>query len=198
MVVIHAGGVPVRCAGDFAAYGCFGGEPSRADVERFFYVDADRNLIARCQADHHRLGFAVQLGTVRAAGRFLEDPLDVPWAAVEFLAEQLEIGDASCVKKYVRRPQTPYEHVWEIRDRYGYRSFDDPGGVEAFARFLGGRARTHAEGPVALFDHAVALLGLAALGDHAHDRGVRAPQRPRRPAQGTTRRLGRRVNPRGR
>jgi len=39
----------------------------------------------------------VQLGTVRAVGRFLEDPLDVPWAAVEFLAEQLEIGDASCV-----------------------------------------------------------------------------------------------------
>ena len=33
-----------------------------------------------------------------------------------------EIGDASCVKKYVQRPQTPYEHAWEIRDRYGYRS----------------------------------------------------------------------------
>jgi hypothetical protein len=115
-------------------------------------------LIARRRADHHRLGFAVQLGTVRAVGRFLEDPLDVPWAAVEFLAEQLDIGDASCVKKYVRRPQTPYEHAWEIRDRYGYRSFDDPGGVEAFVRFLDGRAWTHAEGPTALFDHAVRWL----------------------------------------
>jgi len=30
---------------------------------------------------------------------------------VEFLAEQLEIGNASCVKKYVQRPQTPYEHA---------------------------------------------------------------------------------------
>jgi len=36
----------------------------------------------------------------------------VPWAAVEFLAEQLEIGDASCVKKYVHRSQTPYKDAW--------------------------------------------------------------------------------------
>jgi len=62
------------------------------------------NLIAGRRSDHHRLGFAVQLGTVRAVGRFLEDPLDVPWPAVEFPAEQLAIGDASCVKKYVQRP----------------------------------------------------------------------------------------------
>jgi hypothetical protein len=65
---------------------------------------------------------------------------------VEFLARQLEIGNASCVKKYVQRPQTPYEHAWEIRDRYGYRSFDDPGCAGAFARFLEGRAWTHVEG----------------------------------------------------
>jgi len=92
----------------------------------------------------------VQLGTVRAVGRFLEDPLDVPWPAVEFLAEQLEIGDASYVKKYVQRPQTPYEHAWEIRDRYGYRSFDDPGCAGAFARFsrVGPGLTLRAGGPV--------------------------------------------------
>jgi hypothetical protein len=132
---------------------------SAAEVERFFYLDdADRNLIARRRSDHHRLGFAVQLGTVRAVGRFLEDPLDVPWPAVEFLAEQLEIVNASCVKKYVQRPQTPYEHAWEIRDRYGYRSFDDPGCAGAFARFLEGRAWTHVEGPVALFGQTAGWL----------------------------------------
>jgi TnpA family transposase len=142
-----------------AAYGYFVGEPSPSEVERFFYLDdADRNLVARPRSDHHRLGFAVQLGTVRALGRFLEDPLDVPWAAVEFLAGQLDIGDASCVKQYVHRSKTPYQHAWEIRDRYGYRSFDDQGCAEAFTRFLHGRAWTHAEGPVALFEHAVAWL----------------------------------------
>lgn len=153
--------MPVEFLSDeqFGAYGRFTGELSAAEVERFFYLDdADRNLIARRRSDHHRLGFAVQLGTVPAVGRFLEDPLDVPWPAVEFLAGQLEIGNASCVKKYVQRPQTPYEHAWEIRDRYGYRSFDDPGCAGAFARFLEGRAWTHVEGPVALFEQAAGWL----------------------------------------
>lgn len=153
--------MPVEFLSDeqVAAYGRFSDELPAGDVERFFYLDdADRNLIARRRADHHRLGFAVQLGTVRAVGRFLEDPLDVPWSAVEFLAEQLGIDDASCVKKYVQRPQTPYEHAWEIRDRYGYRSTDDQTASERFARFLDGRAWTHAEGPVALFEHAVGWL----------------------------------------
>ena len=153
--------MPVEFLSDeqVGAYGRFTGELPAAEVECFFYLDdADRNLIARRRSDHHRLGFAVQLGTVRAVGRFLEDPLDVPWPAVEFLAGQLEIGNASCVKKYVQRPQTPYEHAWEIRDRYGYRSFDDPGCAGAFARFLEGRAWTHVEGPVALFEQAAGWL----------------------------------------
>ena len=74
--------MPVEFLSDeqVGAYGRFTGELSAAEVERFFYLDdADRNLIARRRSDHHRLGFAVQLGTVRAVGRFLEDPLDVPW-----------------------------------------------------------------------------------------------------------------------
>jgi hypothetical protein len=62
---------------------------------------------------------------VRALGRFLDDPLDVLWAAVELLAGQLEIGDASCVKKYVQRPQTAYGRAWEIRTRYGYPPLQD-------------------------------------------------------------------------
>lgn len=153
--------MPVEFLSDeqVAAYGCFVGSPSRAEVERFFYLDdADRDLIARRRSNPHRLGFAVQLGTVRAVGRFLENPLLVPWAAVEFLAEQLEIDDPLGVKQYVRRPQTAYEHAWEIREAYGYRLFEDRDRTEEFARFLTGRAWTQAEGPVALFDQAVAWL----------------------------------------
>jgi hypothetical protein len=63
---------------------------------------------------------------------------------VEFLADQLAIGDTSSVKKYVQRSQTPYEHAWEIRDRYGYRSFEDQscaGGVRAVPRRAGVDAR---------------------------------------------------------
>lgn len=48
-----------------ASFGRFVGDPSRADLERFFYLDdTDREMIIRRRGDHNRLGFAVQVGTV--------------------------------------------------------------------------------------------------------------------------------------
>ena len=98
-----------------AAYGRFEGVPSRADLERFFFLDdADKSLIGDRRGDHNRLGLMLQATTVRFVGLLLEDPLEVPWPVVEYLAGQLEI-DASCVKRYTERPKTVYEHAWEIR-----------------------------------------------------------------------------------
>lgn len=142
-----------------ASYGSFKEVPTRPELERFFFLDdEDRLLIAKRRGDHNRLGFALQICTVRYVGLFLADPLDVPWAVVDYLAEQLGVEDASCVKRYTERQMTPYEHAWEIRDAYGYRDFEDAGWGRRFRTFLHGRAWTHAEGPVALFDHAVAWL----------------------------------------
>ncbi|WTC61698.1 DUF4158 domain-containing protein [Streptomyces anulatus] len=143
-----------------ASYGPFKEVPTRPELERFFFLDdADRDLIALRRTDSHRLGIALQICTVRYIGRFLaDDPLDVPWPVVDYLAEQLGIEDASCVKRYTERKPTAYEHSWEIRRRYEYREYDDPQAGRQLRTFLHGRARTHAEGPVALFDHAVAWL----------------------------------------
>ncbi len=57
--------------------------------------------------DHNRLGFSVQLATVRYIGRFLADPLEgVPAEVIDFLAGQLQIADPSCLKRYsVRKPR---------------------------------------------------------------------------------------------
>ncbi|MFI7153456.1 Tn3 family transposase [Nonomuraea sp. NPDC050022] len=148
-----------------AAYVSFIEVPSLSDLEKFFFLDSfDRNVIAQSRADSHRLGVAVQIGTVRYKGLFLEDPLAVPWPVVDHLAEQLGIGDASQVKKYAERPKTTYEHAWMIRDAYGYHAFDDTSSwsdrqlTRQFRTFLHGRAWTHAEGPVALFEQSVAWL----------------------------------------
>jgi hypothetical protein len=75
-----------------AAFGRYGGEPPAREVlDRFFFPDdADRELVARHRGDHHRLGFALALVTVRYPGRFLPDPLDVPTAVVGYVAVQVE------------------------------------------------------------------------------------------------------------
>lgn len=142
------------------AFGSFADDPTRPELERFFFLDdEDRKLIAKRRGDHSRLGFAVQICTVRYVGLFLDDPLAVPWSVVEHLAEQLEIEDVSCVKEYTERLKTAYEHAWEIRDAYGYHPYEDHDQGRRFRAFLHGRAWTaHVEGPKALFDHAVGWL----------------------------------------
>jgi TnpA family transposase len=154
--------VPVEFLSDeqVEAYGAFAEVPTRPELERFFFLDdADRDLIALRRSDGHRLGMAVQIGTVRYIGRFLgDDPLAVPWEVVEYLAGQLGIEDTSSVKRYAERRRTPYEHAREIQERFQYRDFSDRTWGREFRSFLYGRAWTHAEGPVALFNHAVTWL----------------------------------------
>jgi hypothetical protein len=61
-------------------------------------------------------------------------------------------------ERYPERRRTPYEHAEEIQERFKYRDFTDRRWGREFRGFLYGRAWTHAEGPVALFNHAVTWL----------------------------------------
>ncbi len=100
------------------SYGTFRVEPTRPEFERFFFLDdEDRRLIGKRRGDHSRLGFALQVCTVRYIGLFLADPLDVPWPVVEYLAGQLGVDDPSVVKRYTERQMTPYEHGFTGWDR---------------------------------------------------------------------------------
>ncbi|WP_370017417.1 DUF4158 domain-containing protein [Planotetraspora sp. GP83] len=140
-----------------AAYGRFAGPPSRADLERVFFLDdEDRAQIAQRRVQHMRLGFALQLVTVRWLGTFLEDPLDVPGAVLEFVAEQLEIEDPSQVKRYAERRETPFDHQRDIRRAYGWRDFTDAEGE--FAAWVAARSWTSGDGPKAIFTDGVGWL----------------------------------------
>ena len=120
--------------------------PSRAELERFFFLDdAARALTDKRRGDHNRVGFALQLGTVRFLGTFLADPLDVPWPVVEYLTAQLGIADVSVAKRYAERLPTQHEHAREIRQAYGYRDLSDADATTGLREFLDGRAWTHAE-----------------------------------------------------
>ena len=141
-----------------SGFGRFLGEPSRADLERFFYLDdADLELIARRRGDHNRLGFAVQLGTIRFLGVLLADPIDVPWGVIDYLSARLGIADPSVVKNYMRRRPTVHEHAREIRAVYGYRDLAGPV-LEELSAYVYSRAWTHGEGPTVLFELATAWL----------------------------------------
>ena len=95
---------------------------------------------------------------MRVAGRFLADPLAVPWPVVESLAGQLGIADASVLKLYAQREQTGYEHAAEISIVYGYADFSDQARHAELRLFLEARAWTSSEGPVRLFERAVLWL----------------------------------------
>ena len=140
-----------------SAYGRFSCAPSRVELERVFFLDdADRALVDRRRGVHNRLGFALQLTTVRSLGLFLVDPLDVPQSVVEYLGGQLAIPDLSCVARYTDRRSTRFDHADEIKRVFGLQDF--AAAEEDLERWVDARAWTTGDGPRAIFDDAVAWL----------------------------------------
>jgi len=145
-------------AGQLGGYGRYAEAPSALQLQRFFHFDErDRELIAERRGDHNRLGFAVQLATVRFLGTFLAHPADVPPVVARTVARELAIPDPECLALYARREQTHREHAGEIQRAYGYRDFEGTARAQLTA-WLHARAWTTAERPSVLFDLATARL----------------------------------------
>ena len=139
-------------------YGRYAGEPTPTQLARSFHLDdVDRTLGWEKRGNHNRLGWALQLCTVRFLGTFLADPTDVPTLVINYLATQLGITDITCLERY-RVSETRWDHATEIRQRYGYRDFSEQPGHWRLVRWLYGRAWLSAEGPSLLFDLTTARL----------------------------------------
>ena len=146
-------------AAQIAGYGRYGEAPSARQLERFFHFDdRDRELITNRRGDHNRLGFAVQLATVRFLGTFLARPAEVPPVVATTVARELAISDPGCLALYARREQTHREHAGEIQLAYGYRDFSERTAQAGLIVWLHARAWTTAERPSVLFDLATARL----------------------------------------
>jgi len=139
-------------------YGRFPAVVSDDDLAEFFFLDdQDRRLIAQRRRDSNRLGFAIQLGTVRYLGRFVEDLSEVPPAVVRYVAAKLEIGDPRVFDEYVGG-ETRWDHQEEIRRRYNLREFSDLAAQAELSAWLQARAWIGAESHRVLFDRTIDRL----------------------------------------
>jgi Domain of unknown function (DUF4158) len=105
------------------SYGRYAAPPSPDELARFFHLsEDDQALILNRRADHNRLGFALQLTTVRFLGTFLEDSIAVPSEVVQTLSRQLGITKSEAIGEY-RQGRWRRQHATEIRAQFGYRDF---------------------------------------------------------------------------
>ena len=139
-------------------YGRYPDSLSADELARNFHLDDDdRECIANKRRDSGRLGFALQLVTVRFLGTFLEDPAAVPFTVLHFVAAQIEVADLTCVAAY-RQSEQRWRHTTEIRARYGYSEFVDRGVQFRLGRWLCALCWTGTDRPSLLFDHASGWL----------------------------------------
>ncbi len=143
---------------DAKNYGRFCSPPSEEQLARYFHLDdADRSLIRKRRGDHNRLGFAVQLGTVRFLGTLLSNPTDVPENVAVYIGRQLGIANLSALNRY-GIGETRWDHADEIKKHYGYKDFTDKTEFFGLVRWLYNRCCLSNERPGVLFDLATARL----------------------------------------
>lgn len=75
-----------------ADYGRYTAVPTEEELARYFHLDeVDQQRIFSKRGEHNRLGFALQLTTVRYLGRFPDDFAVIPTGVVNFVWKQLYV-----------------------------------------------------------------------------------------------------------
>lgn len=142
-----------------ADYGKFSAEPNDAQLARYFHLDkADMKIVLSRREDHNKLGFALQLTSVRFLGTFLPDLTLIPVNVQIFVARQLSIPDITVLSNYANRDTTKREHIALIRNSYGYHELSDPPWAFRLSRLLYARTWISNERPSLMFDFATAWL----------------------------------------
>ena len=130
------------------SYGRFNGEPTSDQLARYFHLgDGDLKIIGERRGDHNRLGFAVQLCTVRFLGAFLEDLSRLHQRLWHSLDTNSVFKTPSVFSNYCLS-EARWDHATEIRSRYGLLEFTDPSARFRLNRWLyADRAANLAERP---------------------------------------------------
>jgi len=107
------------------AYASYPDELSQEQLDKYFYLDdKDIELIDACRRDYNKLGYALQLTTVRFLGTFLSNPIDVPSEAINYIAKQLNITLSVDIDRYLERKATRSAHCNDIKIVFDYHDFN--------------------------------------------------------------------------
>ncbi len=139
-------------------YGRYSNNPTPEQLSEAFYLrEGDLKVISTLRHDHTRLGYAVQLCTLRFLGTFLTDPTDVPSLVVQTLCHQLGLKDPRVLPRYLEREPTRFAHQRQIRKRLGYKEFV---GAEVLnlLRWLVSSVQLEETRPIELFDRCTQRL----------------------------------------
>jgi TnpA family transposase len=142
-----------------ARYGRYAGDPTGEQLARHFYLDAaDRELVGQMRGVHNRIGFAVQLGTVRFLGTFLDDPTQTPSVVIAAMARQLGKSSTPDLDAY-RDGRQRWRHAVIIRRHYGFRDLEEDAAAGfRLTRWLYVLCWTGDDRPGLLFDRATTWL----------------------------------------
>ncbi len=152
-----------------AGYAAFPAEQDRDWLGRVCHLGtAELEQARRRTEDRTRLGYALQLVTVRAIGTFLPDPTAVPAPMLAAVASQLGVTNSGVLEGY-RELAVRWRHTAEIRERYGYRDFTAQPGHFLFTVWLYRQAWADDVGPSVLFRaaHRHLLAGQILLPGHS-------------------------------
>ena len=89
----------------------------------FTLTTEDLEEVEQCRGAINKLGFAVQLCTLRWQGYFLRDTRGVPEIALEIVASQLGLL-AIPIDDYPQNEKTRWEHLERIREHLGFSRCD--------------------------------------------------------------------------
>lgn len=135
-----------------AQYGRYRGDPTAAQFQDSFHLTSQHlKRIDELRHPHTKLGFAIQLCTLKFLGTFLPDPIDVPDSVIRTLSTQLQLPPCTDLARYLDRRETRFNHQAEIRKMLDYKDFDT---VEVLhlMRFLYRHLLVTDGRPIELFD----------------------------------------------
>jgi hypothetical protein len=138
-------------------HGEFYTELTLGDLEQHCILSPrDKIRIEECRFDHAKLGFAIQLCTLKLLHTFPPNFHTTPQTLIDFVAKQLKL-EAPIIKHYLDRRPTRFDHQRELREYLGYRVFKGAPVITAL-RWLYAKISVASESPTVLFNGLVAEL----------------------------------------